>query len=59
MDINQENKRIFHAIIENEAVNKVKYGQLTITVSIANGNPLIQTMRVNRMCRKKYILKKT
>lgn len=59
MDINQENKRIFHAIIENEAVNKVKYGQLTITVSIANGNPLIQTMRVNRMRRKKYILKKT
>lgn len=57
MDINEENKRLFHAIVENEAVNKVKYGQVTITVSVLNGNPLIQTLKVNRMRRKKYELR--
>ncbi|OGK67160.1 hypothetical protein A2377_00800 [Candidatus Roizmanbacteria bacterium RIFOXYB1_FULL_41_27] len=58
MDIEIENKRIFHAIIENEAVNKIGYGTITFSIRVENGNPLINTLRVDRMKRKKYNLKK-
>lgn len=54
MSIKEENYKLFHAILENEAVNKLAYGSVTISIEIKDGNPLIQTMRIDRMKRKKY-----
>jgi hypothetical protein len=59
VDIELENRRLFHAIVENEAVNKVVYGSVTFSINVQNGHPLLHTLRVDRMKRRKYGLKKS
>lgn len=52
-----KNKTLFHAIIEKDAM-AIQYGTIAYTVYVdSEGNPDINTLKVSKNRRKKYVNK--
>lgn len=48
----------FHAIVEKNVVN-MEYGQMTVTVQLIEGKPVLKTLSIVKSKRKKYIFDKS
>ena len=56
-ELKRKNKHLFFALIEKQ-VQEIGWGQIDVIVSIRDGQPLIQTMRMTKRRRRKYQIKR-